>query len=87
MRLLYVFAGAAAAAVSAVWSLGVIDAWWMLAPTFLVYLLAAASVMWSLAQTLSVGEHQAEEPPAELPSPRPRRAPRGLAHFGRLLPH
>lgn len=80
MRLLYVFPLATSAVVAAVWALGEIDAWWVLVPTLIVYVLSATGVMQCVAQALASGEESEEEPEA----PAPARAPLPI---GRLLPH
>jgi hypothetical protein len=87
MRLLYVFPLATAVVVAAVWALGEIDAWWVLVPTFLVYVLATGVVMRTLAQTLALGEDADDQPEAPAMPRAPRPAARRPVHSGRLLPH
>jgi hypothetical protein len=87
MRLLFVFPLATAVVVAAVWALGEIDAWWVLAPTFLVYALATGAVMRILAHTLSSGEDAAEQPQAPARPGAPRPSARRPLRVGRLLPH
>jgi hypothetical protein len=74
MRLLYVFSFATAIVVAAVWALGEIGGWWLLAVAVTIHLTTTLGVIRTVLRTLSeTGEPVDESTPRDAPAaPRAR---------------